>query len=124
MMFLLQWHLEKKIFFQHLNNSLSLLSSHDIIQEDQAQTVPSNPNPDGPAISTSAQQTVPGTNVQAEKIVPNKTLLDWLRQQSDYTLEIPGFGTVSTVLASQHCVLQLRNTSQHCVLQLRNKLHP
>uniref|UniRef100_A0ACB8F5Y5 Choline dehydrogenase 6 n=1 Tax=Sphaerodactylus townsendi TaxID=933632 RepID=A0ACB8F5Y5_9SAUR len=63
------------------------------LPEDQAQTVPSNLNPDGPAISTSTQQTVPGTNVQAEKIVPNKTLLDWLRQQSDYTLEIPSFGT-------------------------------
>uniref|UniRef100_A0A8D2LIZ5 Chromodomain helicase DNA binding protein 6 n=1 Tax=Varanus komodoensis TaxID=61221 RepID=A0A8D2LIZ5_VARKO len=36
--------------------------------------------------------TAPATNVQPEKIVPNKSLLDWLRQQSDYTLEIPGFG--------------------------------
>uniref|UniRef100_A0A8D2Q6J1 Chromodomain helicase DNA binding protein 6 n=1 Tax=Varanus komodoensis TaxID=61221 RepID=A0A8D2Q6J1_VARKO len=74
---------------------LFLLSYHHIIQEDQTQTVLSNPNPDGPAVTTSSQQTAPATNVQPEKIVPNKSLLDWLRQQSDYTLEIPGFGAVS-----------------------------
>uniref|UniRef100_A0A803TKE9 DNA helicase n=1 Tax=Anolis carolinensis TaxID=28377 RepID=A0A803TKE9_ANOCA len=65
------------------------------LSEDQTPTVQSNPNPDEPAVTTSSQQTVPSTNVEEEKIIPNKSLLDWLRQQSDYTLEIPGFGTVS-----------------------------
>uniref|UniRef100_A0A803SZW9 DNA helicase n=1 Tax=Anolis carolinensis TaxID=28377 RepID=A0A803SZW9_ANOCA len=63
------------------------------LSEDQTPTVQSNPNPDEPAVTTSSQQTVPSTNVEEEKIIPNKSLLDWLRQQSDYTLEIPGFGT-------------------------------
>uniref|UniRef100_A0A670JPR4 Chromodomain helicase DNA binding protein 6 n=1 Tax=Podarcis muralis TaxID=64176 RepID=A0A670JPR4_PODMU len=49
--------------------------------------------PQGNSLPFLHPQTGPGTNVQAEKIVPNKSLLDWLRQQSDYTLEIPGFGT-------------------------------
>lgn len=76
------------------------LSPH-IVQEDEGQTITSNSNSDGPVITTSSQQTVPATNVQTDKIVPNKSLLDWLRQQSDYTLEIPGFGTVSASFVLQ-----------------------
>uniref|UniRef100_A0A8C2UAX9 Chromodomain helicase DNA binding protein 6 n=1 Tax=Coturnix japonica TaxID=93934 RepID=A0A8C2UAX9_COTJA len=48
---------------------------------------------DGPAAATSTPQPVPAAGSQAEKAVPNKSLLDWLRQQSDYTLDVPGFGT-------------------------------
>lgn len=91
--FLFQWLLENVVLLLHF-----FLSSHHFIQEDQTPTGPSNPNPDGPVSTTSTQQTVPNTTVQADKMVPNKSLLDWLRQQSDYTLEIPGFGTVSTNL--------------------------
>uniref|UniRef100_A0A8C9L622 Chromodomain helicase DNA binding protein 6 n=1 Tax=Pavo cristatus TaxID=9049 RepID=A0A8C9L622_PAVCR len=52
-----------------------------------------SPLPDGPAAATSTPQPVPAAGGQAEKAVPNKSLLDWLRQQSDYTLDVPGFGT-------------------------------
>uniref|UniRef100_A0A8C3NP14 DNA helicase n=1 Tax=Geospiza parvula TaxID=87175 RepID=A0A8C3NP14_GEOPR len=50
------------------------------------------PLPDGPVAATSTPQPVPAAGSQ-EKAVPNKSLLDWLRQQSDYTLDAPGFGT-------------------------------
>uniref|UniRef100_A0A8C6Y584 Chromodomain helicase DNA binding protein 6 n=1 Tax=Naja naja TaxID=35670 RepID=A0A8C6Y584_NAJNA len=76
-----------------------------------SQTVTSNSNSDGPVITTSSQQTVPATNVQTDKIVPNKSLLDWLRQQSDYTLEIPGFGTVS---ASFNFIEKPKQRRQRC----------
>uniref|UniRef100_A0A803YA03 DNA helicase n=1 Tax=Meleagris gallopavo TaxID=9103 RepID=A0A803YA03_MELGA len=52
-----------------------------------------SPLPDGPAAATSTPQPVPAAGSQAEKAVPNKSLLDWLRQQSDYTLDVPSFGT-------------------------------
>uniref|UniRef100_A0A672UZH6 Chromodomain helicase DNA binding protein 6 n=1 Tax=Strigops habroptila TaxID=2489341 RepID=A0A672UZH6_STRHB len=52
-----------------------------------------SPLPDGPVAATSTPQPVPAAGSQAEKAVPNKSLLDWLRQQSDYTLEVPSFGT-------------------------------
>lgn len=88
-------------------SSLILCITHHIIQEDQPQSISSNPNSDVPVVTTSSQQTVPMTNVQADKIVPNKSLLDWLRQQSDYTLEIPGFGTVSISPTFQSCACLL-----------------
>ncbi|NWT06796.1 CHD6 protein, partial [Mionectes macconnelli] len=62
------------------------------VQEDQAQPPQSSPLPDGPVAATSTPQPVPAAGSQ-EKAVPNKSLLDWLRQQSDYTLDVPGFGT-------------------------------
>uniref|UniRef100_A0A8C8E9N5 Chromodomain helicase DNA binding protein 6 n=1 Tax=Otus sunia TaxID=257818 RepID=A0A8C8E9N5_9STRI len=46
-----------------------------------------SPLPDGPVAATSTPQPVPAAGSQAEKAVPNKSLLDWLRQQSDYTLD-------------------------------------
>ncbi|XP_019406287.1 PREDICTED: chromodomain-helicase-DNA-binding protein 6 isoform X3 [Crocodylus porosus] len=61
--------------------------------QDQTQPPLSNSHPDGPVTTTSAPQTATATSIQAEKAVPNKSLLDWLRQQSDYTLDVPGFGT-------------------------------
>ncbi|NXS56539.1 CHD6 protein, partial [Brachypteracias leptosomus] len=63
------------------------------IQEDQPQPPQTSPLPDGPVAATSTPQPVPAAGGQAEKAVPNKSLLDWLRQQSDYTLDVPGFGT-------------------------------
>ncbi|XP_039239763.1 chromodomain-helicase-DNA-binding protein 6 isoform X7 [Pipra filicauda] len=62
------------------------------VQEDQPQPPQNSPLPDGPVAATSAPQPVPAAGGQ-EKTVPNKSLLDWLRQQSDYTLDVPGFGT-------------------------------
>ncbi|NWY36836.1 CHD6 protein, partial [Sylvia atricapilla] len=62
------------------------------VQEDQAQPPQNSPLLDGPVAATSAPQPVPAADSQ-EKAVPNKSLLDWLRQQSDYTLDVPSFGT-------------------------------
>ncbi|XP_071429306.1 chromodomain-helicase-DNA-binding protein 6 isoform X2 [Pithys albifrons albifrons] len=62
------------------------------VQEDQPQPPQNSPLPDGPVAATSTPQPVPAAGSQ-EKAVPNKSLLDWLRQQSDYTLDVPGFGT-------------------------------
>uniref|UniRef100_A0A8C0IH39 Chromodomain helicase DNA binding protein 6 n=1 Tax=Bubo bubo TaxID=30461 RepID=A0A8C0IH39_BUBBB len=63
------------------------------LQVDQPQPPQNSPLPDGPVAATSTPQPVPAAGSQAEKAVPNKSLLDWLRQQSDYTLDVPGFGT-------------------------------
>uniref|UniRef100_A0A669QM54 Chromodomain helicase DNA binding protein 6 n=1 Tax=Phasianus colchicus TaxID=9054 RepID=A0A669QM54_PHACC len=64
------------------------------VQDDQLQPPQNSPLPDGPAAATSTPQPVPAAGSQAEKAVPSKSLLDWLRQQSDYTLDVPSFGTV------------------------------
>uniref|UniRef100_A0A8C3UZI0 Chromodomain helicase DNA binding protein 6 n=1 Tax=Catharus ustulatus TaxID=91951 RepID=A0A8C3UZI0_CATUS len=56
------------------------------VQEDQPQPPQNSPLPDGPVAATSTPQPVPAASSQ-EKAVPNKSLLDWLRQQSDYTLD-------------------------------------
>ncbi|XP_053937187.1 chromodomain-helicase-DNA-binding protein 6 isoform X2 [Cuculus canorus] len=63
------------------------------VQEDQLQPPQNSPVSDGPAAATSTSQPVPAAGSQAEKAVSNKSLLDWLRQQSDYTLDVSGFGT-------------------------------
>ncbi|XP_035199394.1 chromodomain-helicase-DNA-binding protein 6 isoform X2 [Oxyura jamaicensis] len=63
------------------------------VQEDQPQPPQNTLLPDGMVAATSTPQPVPASGSQAEKAVPNKSLLDWLRQQSDYTLDVPGFGT-------------------------------
>uniref|UniRef100_A0A8B9TLY6 Chromodomain helicase DNA binding protein 6 n=1 Tax=Anas platyrhynchos TaxID=8839 RepID=A0A8B9TLY6_ANAPL len=60
------------------------------LQEDQPQPPQNTPLPDGPVAATSTPQPVPAAGSQAEKAVPNKSLLDWLRQQSDYTLDLSG----------------------------------
>ncbi|XP_039555438.1 chromodomain-helicase-DNA-binding protein 6 isoform X7 [Passer montanus] len=62
------------------------------VQEDQPQPPQNSPLPDGPVAATSTPQPAPAAGSQ-EKAVPNKSLLDWLRQQSDYTLDVPSFGT-------------------------------
>uniref|UniRef100_A0A8U8CDZ7 DNA helicase n=1 Tax=Geospiza parvula TaxID=87175 RepID=A0A8U8CDZ7_GEOPR len=53
---------------------------------EQPQPPQNSPLPDGPVAATSTPQPVPAAGSQ-EKAVPNKSLLDWLRQQSDYTLD-------------------------------------
>lgn len=79
----------------HAADGLSLLlPPHQDVQEDQPQPPQNSPLPDGPVAATSTPQPVPAAGGQAEKAVPNKSLLDWLRQQSDYTLDVPSFGTV------------------------------
>lgn len=82
--------------------SLLLLSRQDV-QEDQPQPPQNSPLPDGPVAATSAPPPVPATGSQ-EKAVPNKSLLDWLRQQSDYTLDVPSFGTVRVAFSGTVCV--------------------
>ncbi|XP_041346372.1 chromodomain-helicase-DNA-binding protein 6 isoform X2 [Pyrgilauda ruficollis] len=62
------------------------------VQEDQPQPPQNSPLPDGPVAATSTPQPAPAAGSQ-EKAVPNKSLLDWLQQQSDYTLDVPSFGT-------------------------------
>lgn len=82
--------------------SLLLLPWQDV-QEDQPQPPQNSPLPDGPVAATSAPQPVPAPGSQ-EKAVPNKSLLDWLRQQSDYTLDVPSFGTVRVAFSGTVCL--------------------
>uniref|UniRef100_A0A8C3UU16 Chromodomain helicase DNA binding protein 6 n=1 Tax=Catharus ustulatus TaxID=91951 RepID=A0A8C3UU16_CATUS len=70
------------------------------VQEDQPQPPQNSPLPDGPVAATSTPQPVPAASSQ-EKAVPNKSLLDWLRQQSDYTLDVPSFGTVRVAFSDK-----------------------
>uniref|UniRef100_A0A8C8VN40 Chromodomain helicase DNA binding protein 6 n=1 Tax=Pelusios castaneus TaxID=367368 RepID=A0A8C8VN40_9SAUR len=71
----------------------SLQTGLQDVQEDQTQPAQSSLHPDGQVTATSTPHTVTATSVRTEKAVPNKSLLDWLRQQSDYTLDVPGFST-------------------------------
>uniref|UniRef100_A0A8C3SVZ5 Chromodomain helicase DNA binding protein 6 n=1 Tax=Chelydra serpentina TaxID=8475 RepID=A0A8C3SVZ5_CHESE len=71
----------------------SLQTGLQDVQEDQTQPAQSSPHPDRPVTATSTPHTVTATSIRTEKAVPNKSLLDWLRQQSDYTLDVPGFST-------------------------------
>ncbi|XP_075384855.1 chromodomain-helicase-DNA-binding protein 6 isoform X2 [Tenrec ecaudatus] len=63
------------------------------VHEDTGQAPLSTTHPEGPVPAASAPETVAAASNQAEKTIPSKSLLDWLRQQSDYPLEVPGFGT-------------------------------
>uniref|UniRef100_A0A8C3SVB3 Chromodomain helicase DNA binding protein 6 n=1 Tax=Chelydra serpentina TaxID=8475 RepID=A0A8C3SVB3_CHESE len=76
----------------------SLQTGLQDVQEDQTQPAQSSPHPDRPVTATSTPHTVTATSIRTEKAVPNKSLLDWLRQQSDYTLDVPGFSTVRVTL--------------------------
>ncbi|XP_067410623.1 chromodomain-helicase-DNA-binding protein 6 isoform X4 [Emydura macquarii macquarii] len=71
----------------------SLQTGLQDVQEDQTQPAQSSLHPDGQVTTTSTPHTVTATSIRTEKAVPNKSLLDWLRQQSDYTLDVPGFST-------------------------------
>ncbi|KAB1262260.1 Chromodomain-helicase-DNA-binding protein 6 [Camelus dromedarius] len=64
------------------------------VHEDPGQTPLSTSHPpEGPVPATSTPEPSPMASSQAEKALPSKSLLDWLRQQADYSLEAPGFGT-------------------------------
>ncbi|XP_004447737.2 chromodomain-helicase-DNA-binding protein 6 isoform X4 [Dasypus novemcinctus] len=64
------------------------------VHEDPGQaTLSTTTHSEGPVPATSAPETRTAASGQAEKAIPSKSLLDWLRQQSDYSLEVPGFGT-------------------------------
>lgn len=91
-----------------------LLPPRQDVQEDQPQPPQNSPLPDGPVAATSTPQPVPAAGSQAEKAVPNKSLLDWLRQQSDYTLDVPSFGTVR-VARGGTCVCLSVCVSAFCV---------
>lgn len=62
------------------------------VHEDPGQAPPNTSHPEGPVAATSAPEPDPAAGSQAEKAIPSKSLLDWLRQQADYSLEVPGFG--------------------------------
>ncbi|KAM9296277.1 chromodomain-helicase-DNA-binding protein 6 [Gastrophryne carolinensis] len=44
---------------------------------------------EGPSVSQSCSTS---SKMHAEKVIPNKSLLEWLRQQSDCTIDIPTYG--------------------------------
>lgn len=62
------------------------------VHEDPGQAALSTTHPEGPGPAASASEPAAVTNSQAEKALPSKSLLDWLRQQADCSLEVPGFG--------------------------------
>lgn len=70
------------------------------VHEDPGQVNLSTTHPEGLGPATSTPEPAAATNSQAEKAVPSKSLLDWLRQQADYSLDIPSFGAVSAVGAA------------------------
>lgn len=45
--------------------------------------------------ATSTPEPTPAASSPAQKAIPSKSLLDWLRQQADCSLEVPGFSAVS-----------------------------
>ncbi|KAM5246730.1 chromodomain-helicase-DNA-binding protein 6 [Ctenodactylus gundi] len=64
------------------------------VHEDPGQPTLSTAHSEGPGPATSTPEpTAEAASSQAEKAVPSKSLLDWLRQQADYSLDVPGFGT-------------------------------
>ncbi|XP_008849206.1 chromodomain-helicase-DNA-binding protein 6 [Nannospalax galili] len=62
------------------------------VHEDPGQITPSTTHPQGPGTATLGPEPTAAPNNQAEKAVPSKSLLEWLRQQADYSLDVPGFG--------------------------------
>ncbi|XP_037668365.1 chromodomain-helicase-DNA-binding protein 6 isoform X3 [Choloepus didactylus] len=63
------------------------------VHEDPGQAALSSTRSERPMPAASAPETGIAAGTRAEKDIPSKSLLDWLRQQSDYSLEVPGFGT-------------------------------
>ncbi|ELW69658.1 Chromodomain-helicase-DNA-binding protein 6 [Tupaia chinensis] len=62
------------------------------VHEDPGQATLSTTHSEGPGPATSTPEPAGATSSQAEKAVPSKSLLDWLRQQADYSLDVPSFG--------------------------------
>uniref|UniRef100_A0A8C4N1F8 Chromodomain helicase DNA binding protein 6 n=1 Tax=Equus asinus asinus TaxID=83772 RepID=A0A8C4N1F8_EQUAS len=63
-----------------------------VVHEDPGPAPLSTSHPEGPVPATSAPEPAPAASSQAEKAIPSKSLLDWLRQQADYSLEVPDCG--------------------------------
>lgn len=78
-----------------LPSSLLIFFLIQEVHEDAGQTTLSTTHPEGPGAASSAPEPTAASSSQAEKAVPSKSLLDWLRQQADYSLDVPGFGAVS-----------------------------
>ncbi|XP_035302697.1 chromodomain-helicase-DNA-binding protein 6 isoform X6 [Cricetulus griseus] len=62
------------------------------VHEDAGQATLSTTHPEGPGAASPVSEPTTASGNQAEKAVPSKSLLDWLRQQADYSLDVPGFG--------------------------------
>ncbi|XP_059563041.1 chromodomain-helicase-DNA-binding protein 6 isoform X2 [Myotis daubentonii] len=62
------------------------------VHENSGQASLSTSHPEGPVPAPSTPEPAPAAGSQAEKTIPSKSLLDWLRQQADYSLDVPGFG--------------------------------
>ncbi|XP_004687445.1 PREDICTED: chromodomain-helicase-DNA-binding protein 6 [Condylura cristata] len=63
------------------------------VHEDPGQAPLNTSHPEGPVPAPAPSEPAPAAGSQTEKAIPSKSLLDWLRQQADYSLEVPGFGT-------------------------------
>ncbi|EPY78341.1 chromodomain-helicase-DNA-binding protein 6 [Camelus ferus] len=89
------WHGESAIDLScTVEGSPGATSPFPEVHEDPGQTPLSTSHPpEGPVPATSTPEPSPMASSQAEKALPSKSLLDWLRQQADYSLEAPGFGT-------------------------------
>lgn len=94
---------QKLVFIPSCLTAHTCFSFIQEVHEDPGQAPPSTEHPEGPVPASSAPEPAPAAGSQAEKAIPSKSLLDWLRQQADYSLEVPGFGTVSVVGATCHC---------------------
>lgn len=95
--------LETRIHFCHARVHSTCFPFIQEVHEDQAQAPLNATHPESPLPAPSAPEPAPATNAQAEKPIPSKSLLDWLRQQADYSLEAPSFGAVSVYEGFPHC---------------------
>ncbi|EHH19691.1 Chromodomain-helicase-DNA-binding protein 6 [Macaca mulatta] len=80
------------IFLKEQTLQAGILVGIEEVHEDPGQATLSTTHPEGPGPATSAPEPATAASSQAEKAIPSKSLLDWLRQQADYSLEVPGFG--------------------------------
>lgn len=88
---------QKLVFILSWLTARTCFSFVQEVHEDPGQAPSSASHPEGPVSAASAPEPAPAAGSQAEKAIPSKSLLDWLRQQADYSLEVPGFGAVSVV---------------------------
>ncbi|MEE6510178.1 hypothetical protein FKM82_029380 [Ascaphus truei] len=61
------------------------------LREDPSQSGQGSAHIDGSAAASPAHQSGAAKH-HPEKVIPNKSLLEWLRQQSDCTIDIPTYG--------------------------------
>ncbi|XP_069508223.1 chromodomain-helicase-DNA-binding protein 6 isoform X2 [Ambystoma mexicanum] len=77
------------IFLKDRNFQTSVLG----LRDDYQQTNQSTSHLNGSLTAPSSSQSVTASSVPTDQTGPSKSLLDWLRQQSDYTMDIPGFAS-------------------------------